>query len=204
MPAKRKKSAKKNGKETTAKTLLPKLKKKVRLKSLNPQYQTRVRKEFVDFDYIDKLDPKTKEWLAQFTDEYVGGAVKKNKSGKIAAGHLHNTQELAKECYDTNNRRNNDVYSVTKANGLLFDIKHKYELEETALDVNYALSEDAIIAEIENIEQDILTIDEFINLKANLNPEVRAFYTKHYEKELKQFFENAKFIKRKKNGSGNT
>lgn len=186
------------------KTLLPKLKKNVRLKSLNPQYQTRVRKEFVDFDYLDKLDYKTKEWLAQFTDEYVGGAVKKNKSGKIAAGHLHNTQELAKECYDSNNHRNNDVYSVTKANGLLHDIKYKIEHEETDLCVNYHLSEDAVIAGIEHIEQDILTFEEFINLKGNLDPEIRTFYVQHYKKELEYFRQNPKLTKSKNNRTRNT
>jgi hypothetical protein len=184
--AKKRKSIKKT------QTLLPKLKKKVRLKSLNPQYQPRVRKELVDFDYLDKLNPAEKEYLAQFVDESIGASVRKLKSGKIAAGQLHNTEALAKECYDANNRRNNDVYSVTKANGLLYDIKHKMQMEETDLHINYHLTEEATIAMIENDEQDILTFQEFIDLRGNLNPEIRAFYVKHYAKELRTYFKGLK------------
>ncbi len=184
--------------------MLPKLKRKVRLKSLNPQYQPRVRKELVDYDYIDKLSYEEKQWLAQFTDEYIGGAILKTKSGKIAAGQLHNTQELTKERYDANNHRNNDVHSVTRANGLLYDIKNKYELEETDLCVNNALIEDALIATIENEEQDILSFNEFINLKGNLDPEVREFYIKYYSKELEQFRKQSHLLKPKKNRSRNT
>lgn len=200
MPAKRKKSVKKKNKKLViAKTLLPKLKKKVRLKSLNPQYQPRVRKELVDFDYIDKLTPQEKEWLAQFVDESIGASISKTKSGKISAGQIHNTQKLAKEAYDANNRRNNDVYSVTKANGLLFDIKHKYDLEETDLHINHTLSEDAIIAKIENEEQDILTFEEFNKLHSEitLNSEVKTFYLELYKTELEQFRKNAHLTKTK-------
>src|SRR5574343_1722348 len=85
-----------------------KLKKNVRVKSLNPHYQPRVRKELIDFDYIKSLSPEDKLWLAQFVDEYIGANVRKRKDVKVKSEHLHNTEELAKKCYEANKFRNND------------------------------------------------------------------------------------------------
>ena len=96
-----------------------KIKKDVRLKSLNPRYIPKVRKELLDMDYLSKLSTEEYRWLAQFMDEYVGANVRKTKGGKIKAGHIHNTKELAKDCYDRNNKRNNDVFAIAKANNLL-------------------------------------------------------------------------------------
>jgi len=102
----------------------------------------KVRREFVDADYIDKLNPEEKAWYGKFIEEYVGANVKKNKKTRnIAKGHLHKTKHI-KELYDANNHRNNDVYGVTKINGLLTHYEdmpgdlgklHRPELVEEAL-----------------------------------------------------------------------
>lgn len=168
-------------KKTKKKTF--KLKKNVRLKSLNPAYQPRVRKELIDFDYIDQLNDDDKKWLAQFVDESIGANIRKTKNGKIRAGHIHNTLELAKECYDANNKRNNDVLSVTKANGLLSDIQQATDKNDGWYITNSNLTEEAILAKIDNNNEEdmILTLDEYKKLKKNLTKEMIDFYDKYYK-----------------------
>lgn len=147
------------------------LKKKVRYKSLLPQHNTKVRKELLDADYLHKLDPEALKFYAQFTDEYVGGAIEKNKNGSVKSGHLHNTKKLAKECYDSNNRRNVDIYSVTKANHLMNNIDDEIERNDGWYVNKPDLIEDAIIKNIDNPESDIMDLEEYILLKSNMTPE---------------------------------
>lgn len=158
-----------------------KLKKNIRVKSLNPHYQPKVRKELIDFDYINSLSQEDKLWLAQFTDEYIGANVRKRKDGKVKAGHLHNTEELAKKCYDANNFRNNDVYSVTKANRLLSDIQTSIDKNDGWYVTNSGLTEDAIINKIDEKDEELLTLEEFNKLKKNMTKEMIEFYNKHFK-----------------------
>lgn len=65
----------------------------------------------------------------------------------MAAGHLHRTKAQAKSLYDANNKRNNDVHGVTKANFLLYDINSQKEGWDIT---NPSLTEDALIAMIDN------------------------------------------------------
>jgi hypothetical protein len=39
--------------------------------------QVRTRREFIDYDYVNQLSKEERDFLAKFTDEYYGGAVKK-------------------------------------------------------------------------------------------------------------------------------
>lgn len=117
------------------------------LDSLKISKTPRVRKELLDYDYLDKLNPKELEWLAKFTDEYAGGNIKKGKRGPLTR-HLHRSNKLAKECYDANNRRNNDLYGVTKVNSLLSDLNNYYVKEEEKIS-NGNITEDALISQID-------------------------------------------------------
>ena len=151
-----------------------KLKKNVRIKSLYPQFNTKVRRDLLDADYINKLTPDEKRWYAQFIDEYVGGAVEKTKTGKVKSGHLHNTKALAKECYDANNRRNVDIMSVTKANRLLSVIDPELDTRDGWYITNPQLTEDSVISGLDKIENEELTLAEYITLKNNFNGERQA------------------------------
>jgi len=64
-------------------------------------------REYIDFDYIQKLSEDEKKWLHTFVEEYYCGKVSKNN-----ANALHTSKELRKECYDRNNRINRDLYSI--------------------------------------------------------------------------------------------
>ena len=48
-----------------------------------------------------------------------GGYTPIKSEGKPTKGHLHTKKSHAKDIFDSNNRRNNDVLGVTKINGLL-------------------------------------------------------------------------------------
>lgn len=181
-----------------------KLKRNVRFDSLLPSKAPKVRKELLDADYLDKLSPDELKWYAQFTDEWTAGAVHKTKDGRVRAGYLHNTQELAKSVYDANNKRNNDVLGVSKANNLLrhIDMKPSTIDEGNEVDDIYDTSivEQSMVAiideqnRLDNIKgKDILTEDEhneiyltktevlrMIRHGAQIPPDMLIFYKKYY------------------------
>ncbi len=106
----------------------------------------------------------------------------KTKAGKVKAGYLHNTTELAKDCYDRNNRRNNDVLGVTKANSLLSEIHNEIDKNDGFYITNPQLTEDALIQRIEDKDGDdaILSFDEYQKLKHTMTEEMIIFYESIY------------------------
>ncbi len=184
------------------------IKSNVRFDSLNPAKAPKVRKELLDADYLDKLSPEDLKWYAQFTDEWTAGAVHKTKQGKVKAGYLHNTPELAKTVYDANNKRNNDVLGVSKANNLLRHI----DMQPTSSDdsgnevddiYDTSIVEQSIVAIIDEQkrlneikDKTVLTEDEhnemyltktevmrMIRHGAQIPPDMLKFYKKYYNLE---------------------
>jgi hypothetical protein len=49
-------------------------------KGMHPQYHYGYNREFVDYDYIEKLSEEEAEWLANFSDNYYGGRFKSDDS----------------------------------------------------------------------------------------------------------------------------
>lgn len=161
-----------------------KLKKKVRLNSLKATHQPRVRAELIDYDYLNKLNPEDLRWLAQYTDEAVGASIEKDKNGKVKPGHIHTKPEHVKECYDANNRRNNDVYGVSRANNMTYDIDSKLNQSDGWYITNPNYTEDSVISELDNrngVEQ--LELIEYF--------EARDRFVKERQTEL-----DSEFIKR--------
>lgn len=153
------------------------LKQKVRYESLNPAANTKVRRELLDLDYLDKLSPRELKWMAQFMDEYVGGAVQK-KNGRVVSGHLHSNNDLAKLCYDANNKRNSDIFSVGKANNFVHTIEGKLDEKQDGWYVmNPILVEDALIAQIdEKKTEKSLTFKEYVMLRSKMVERIRKEY----------------------------
>ncbi len=81
----------------------------------------RSRFEEIDYDYVDQLSDKDKEWLNTFTEEYTNANF--NHGKKV----LHKTKALKKNCYDRNNARNRDILTRSKAAG---DTVYLEELKE--------------------------------------------------------------------------
>lgn len=178
----------------------PRLKQNIRTKSLDPASNTRVRSELLDYDpewlkWLKENHPDEYLYYAQFMDEWVGGAIEKTgtkkrkdgttiyNSGKVAPGHIHNTQELAKDVMDRNNRRNNDVFGVSRANNLMSDVVSELDKNDGWYITQPKLTEDALISQIEEKQEDdsILSYKEYLKVKDQLTPEMLVFYMSIYE-----------------------
>lgn len=181
------------------------LKKNVRVESLFPQFNTKVRRELLDADYLDKLNDDDLKWYAQFTDEYVGAAIRKTKKGSVMKGHIHHTNELAKKCYDANNLRNKDLYGVTKANHLMRNLDmilkdDKNGDQEVGGFKNPQLMEDYLNDNIDQkrSEDSNITFKEYIMLRKNYLPNVReqldAYFSEQHPNSYLYYlvFETAK------------
>lgn len=179
-----------------------KLKKNVRVKSLDPQYMPKVRRELLDYDKdflnnLKKNHPEDYLYLAQFTDEWVGANIQKTgtkkrkdgttiyNSGRVKAGHLHSTNELAKDVFDRNNKRNNDVLGVAKINGLASDVITELNKNDGWYVTQAGLTEEAIISQMDEKNSDdcLLTYEEYLKVKNQLTPEMLLFYLSIYEND---------------------
>lgn len=102
--------------------------------SLMKSYNTRIRQEYIDLDYLDKLDDTKKncklpdgtkvtelEYMAIFMKEWNSGGVSKQSDAK--KNKLHRTAKDVKNCTDRTNARNRDQYSRAKAQNLVHKIE---------------------------------------------------------------------------------
>lgn len=83
----------------------------------------------IDYDYINKLSEKEKAFLNDFTEEYTNASL----DSKNLENNMHNTVALKRDCYKRNNDRNADIYTKSKAQGILLqldDLKIFNENEE--------------------------------------------------------------------------
>lgn len=150
------------------------LKRNIRLESLDPKMNPRVRREFNDADYLRKLPPDVLRYYAQFTDEYLNGSIRKDKMGRVVKGHLHNTNELAKKCSDANNYRNNDLFSVGKANNFVHEIDPLIDARDGWYITNKELTEEALISQLDSGEQnEELSFKEYIKVREHMLPSRR-------------------------------
>lgn len=121
--------------------------------ALKKQFMPRVRREIVDADYLHTLSPEDLAWYHQFISESVQATIPKRKNKSLHPKRLHKSKEEIRQIYKENNLRNNDLYGVTKANGLLFDLSH---LTEDKQFHNHELWEEVMIALIDEKENLLL------------------------------------------------
>lgn len=95
---------------------------------------SRIKQEYHDYDYVDKLDEKSKAFLSKFTEEYLGARL--NGNGKL----YHKTKKLKKDCFDRNNARNRDITSISQARGIL----DKNISLETEIERNQKINKDTV------------------------------------------------------------
>jgi hypothetical protein len=93
--------------------------------ALNPRYNSRVRQEYIDQDYINELDDKIKncklpngdmvtelEYLSLFMEEWNNASV--GKQSEAENNVFHRTAKEVKDCTDRNNFRNGDLYGLLR------------------------------------------------------------------------------------------
>lgn len=106
--------------------------------ALKRNLNLKTRYDLIDYDYIDQLSDKEKEFLNNFTEEEIHANMK--HKGEL----LNTTKEAQKACYDRNNARNRCLLTKVKARNMLV------ELEEAKEEVNNI--EDELIAKIDSKE----------------------------------------------------
>ena len=90
------------------------------------------RNEFNDYDYIHKLDNKTRKWLSSFHREWDCADMK--HSGQI----FHSKFIDRKKCYDKNNEINRDIYAIKRTTKQLIFVKDLHRIID---DKNYLFNE---------------------------------------------------------------
>lgn len=141
---------------------------KVKHASLKTRYNSRIRQEAIDMDYLDKLDDTVKncklpngematemEYLSRFMEEWNNASV--TKQSEAENNTFHRTAELTKDCTDRNNARQRDILSQAKAQNRVINGDYY-----TLLDLIDEM-ETAHTVDTENILIDIL--DEINELK---------------------------------------
>lgn len=87
--------------------------KKKSVPGLNKYKFSKIKQEFHDIDYADKLDKFAADWLSRFMWEELGANL--NHDGK----KINKKKADKRRCYNANNRRNRDMYGVARATGTL-------------------------------------------------------------------------------------
>lgn len=81
---------------------------KIKHPALNKKYSPKVRQEYIDYDYLDKLSPEEKDWLNKFSEEYINARFNGDETD------IDQSAEGRKASYDRNNARNRCLYSQLK------------------------------------------------------------------------------------------
>lgn len=103
---------------------------RVKNPGLKKQYNSKVKQEYIDYDYVDKLSPEEAEWLNKFSEEYIGAKLNHHDA-------LHDTPELRKDCFDRNNARQRCIYGNSKAkNAVYTPTKHNVGVNNETNDVS--------------------------------------------------------------------
>lgn len=76
--------------------------------ALHKRYNPKVRQEYIDYDYLDKLNPEELDWLNKFSEEYINARFQGDETD------IDKSPEGRKAAYDRNNARNRCLYSQLK------------------------------------------------------------------------------------------
>lgn len=105
---------------------------KAKYPALEPEFNLKMRKDLIDYDYLHKLTPEELKWLNSFTEEYINADF--NHKGKrihkkiIKLKHIkykNKNKEIdvyKSDSYKRNNDRNSDIYTRMQASGKLLDL----------------------------------------------------------------------------------
>ena len=80
------------------------------LYGIYPQTHPKPIRQYVDYDYIDRLSPEEQAWLAEFTDRHYGADFRGDKKWSTKARRVR---------YNAKNSANRDLYSIKDVSGLL-------------------------------------------------------------------------------------
>lgn len=111
---------------------------------LTKEVTSRVRREFLDMDYIDKLNEEEKKWLNNFMEGHLHANI--NKENR----KMFKRKKDRKAVYDANNARNRDTTAITKQSGYLLNYGNMSIVIEENQEVKKDGYEDAVIEVLDN------------------------------------------------------
>lgn len=146
-----KKQLKKKPKKKVSRTAAKKTKRsRIDLAALKSRYNSKVRQEVNDYDYLNQLSRAELEWLNTFTAEYTNAEVgsQKKATNNQSGNKFHKKKSEIKACQKRNNDRNNDAYGISKAKLSLSMVPQEYinNFFGESKDVSVNETEDALIA----------------------------------------------------------
>lgn len=105
---------------------------KAKYPALDPEFNLKMRKDLIDYDYLNKLNPAELKWLNSFTEEYTNADFNHKDTRVhdkiIKVKHIKykkkdkNVDVYKSDSYKRNNDRNNDIYTRMSASGKLVDL----------------------------------------------------------------------------------
>ncbi|MFM1781356.1 MAG: hypothetical protein RLZZ181_121 [Pseudomonadota bacterium] len=106
---------------------------------------SKIKQEFFDIDYVNKLTEEEKQWLNDFMNGDLGANTKNNP--------VFEEYEEKRECWKKNNARNRDIYSIARATGTLsgytINPSDSIDLEESLIEhIDEGLAIDKISEEV--------------------------------------------------------
>jgi len=167
---------------------------KAKYPALKPQYNSRTRQEYIDYDYVNTLSDKDKQYLNDFTEEWLGGNFNHETS------NLQKTKKQRKDCYDRNNARNRCIYTIAKARSQVIDPPDNTVFNEDNRLVSFI---------IHKIMEGELTSEKEQLIKMMINGEIslsKIKYLVENEKDIDKLGEDIQkqFLKPSKKFSGTT
>ena len=121
----------------------------VKYPSLEKHYNSRVRQEYIDADYLDQLSPEELDWYARFMEEH------NNANFNHRGDTLIDEPEKRREIYGENNARNRCLYGRSKAHGTMskYDIKQIQDFIEEKRMPTKNDTEDTLIEILDQAEK---------------------------------------------------
>lgn len=136
--------------------------------NLIPGYNSRIRQEYIDMDYLDKLNDEELAWLNKFMGEYNNGSVILDEGRQLdQSKNLHQNPKHKKELFDKNNAQNRDMFGLVKskvANTKLLNFENSINIVEEHLHGtdNPMSMENAYIDYIDHLEV-VKMLEEYDN-----------------------------------------
>lgn len=123
--------------------------------SLKTNLNSKVRQEFLDYDYLNQLTQEEYDWLAAFTHE--DNCANFSHGGQKV---LPRKKAVKKEMYDKNNARNRDAFGITHAHKRLMYLEGGGPDFLDDFDVNNRDPENSLIQLIDNQKKQT-KVDDF-------------------------------------------
>lgn len=127
--------------------------------ALEKRFMPRVRQEYLDFDYLDKLNLEEKAWMNKFVDEYLNASFKKDGTD------IQDYETYGKDSNDRNNSRNRDLYGHLKNKANKFNNQRLINYDKVVGDIEINLNQQLNPNYIEDTYLDYMeykAVEEFL------------------------------------------